>query len=326
MGSPEFSVASLDELLSSGFNIIAVITAPDKPSGRGQRIRTSPVKDYARENQIPVLQPEKLTNPDFINSLKALNADLFVVVAFRMLPEVVWSMPPLGTINLHASLLPHYRGAAPINWAVINGEKETGVSTFFIEKDMDTGKIILQENVPILETDNAGDVHDKLMETGSRVLAITVELIRVGDPPQKDQEWLADGVITLKPAPKIFKEDCRINWEQPVEKVYNFIRGLSPYPTAWTEMSNSSGKTQMIKIFETIPEPDTTPAKTTLGTTIPAATNPGTIVTDNKSYLKVRVQNGFIHLLSLQLAGKKRMDIADFLRGFPDLDGCKMII
>jgi methionyl-tRNA formyltransferase len=300
MGTPEFAVASLDALIQAGQDIVAVVTAPDKPAGRGRQLSQSAVKEYALQKQLPVLQPEKLKNPDFLQELKSFNADLQVVVAFRMLPEVVWQMPAKGTINLHASLLPQYRGAAPINWAVINGEKQTGVSTFFLKQEIDTGDLILTDRIFIDESDTAGDVHDKLMEVGAQLLVKTVKLIENGNYQEVSQKDLIENeeAVELKHAPKIFKEDCQINWIQPVEKVYDFIRGLSPYPTAFTHLND-----KVFKIFSAekqLSEP---------------GIYPGGFLTDHKTFLKFACSDGFINVKEVQLEGKKRMNVEEFLRG-----------
>lgn len=297
MGTPEFAVASLEALLDAGSEVVGVVTAPDKPAGRGQKLTESAVKQFAVEKGLKVLQPEKLKNPEFLAELKALNADLQVVVAFRMLPEVVWNMPPKGTINLHASLLPQYRGAAPINWAIINGEKESGVTTFFIKQEIDTGAILFVEKITIDENTTAGEYHDRLMNKGAGLLVKTVKAIESGRYTEQPQEQLIEGQ-ELKHAPKIFKEDCRIDWDQPVEKVYNLIRGLSPYPASYTDLN---GKT--FKIY-----------KATKETATPNA-EPGSYLTDNKTYLKFACVNGYISVADVQLEGKKRMGIEEFLRG-----------
>lgn len=297
MGTPEFAVASLDALIKANFTIVAVVTAPDKPAGRGQKINESAVKKYAVENLIPILQPLKLKDPEFIEHLKSFNADLQVVVAFRMLPEIVWNMPPKGTINLHGSLLPQYRGAAPINWAIINGEKVTGATTFFLKHEIDTGDILFSNQLPILETDNAGDVHDKLMMLGANLLVETVAAIETGNYKEISQAFVSEGV-ELKHAPKIFKENCEIRWGQPVEQVYNMIRGLSPYPTSFTVFQ---GKT--LKIFKAEFEKK------------PHDFLPGHFETDLKTFLKFACQDGFILLKDLQMEGKKRMLVEEFLRG-----------
>lgn len=300
MGTPEFAVASLDALVKAGMDVVAVVTAPDKPSGRGQQLSQSAVKQYAVLHQIKTLQPEKLKNETFLTELRDLKADLQVVVAFRMLPEVVWNMPPKGTVNLHASLLPQYRGAAPINWAVINGEHQTGVTTFFLKQEIDTGDIILVDKVSIAETDNAGDVHDKLMQTGANLLVKTVQIIEdngVKEVPQA--ELIADKEnVVLKHAPKIFKNDCLINWIQPTANIYNFIRGLSPYPAAFTHLNN-----KVLKIFK---------AEKQLAE---VAILPGGFLTDYKTFLKFACTDGFILVKEVQLEGKKRMTVEEFLRG-----------
>ncbi len=304
MGTPDFAVESLKQLVENSYNIAGVVTMPDKPAGRGHKIQFSPVKEYALSKGLTVLQPEKLKAESFLNELKALNADLQIVIAFRMLPEVVWNMPRLGTFNLHASLLPQYRGAAPINWAIINGEKETGITTFFITHEIDTGKIIQQEKIAISETDNAEIVHDKLMFKGAELVLQTVDAILRDDIHPKQQEELFRSECELKPAPKIFKETCRINFTGTTESVYNFIRGLSPYPAAWTELLCPDGNVFTVKIFET--------------EKMKTAHNhaPGTVLTDEKKVLDVAVSNGYIRLKSIQLPGKKRLSIEDFLRGF----------
>lgn len=307
MGTPEFAVASLDILVKNNYNIVAVITVPDKPAGRGQQVQQSAVKKYALENRLNILQPEKLKAEEFLNQLRELKADLQIVVAFRMLPEVVWNMPPMGTFNLHGSLLPQYRGAAPINWAVINGEKETGVSTFFLQHEIDTGKIIFREKINIHENATAGEIHDKLMVVGAELVLKTVKAIEENNYPQIDQaEFIAKGEKE-KHAPKIFKEDCKINWNQTVEEIHNHIRGLSPYPAAFTELISGDGKVYSIKIFKSEKE-------------IASHNLPNlSISTDNKTYIKVAVKNGYINIIDLQLAGKKRLSVGEFLRGF-DMD------
>ncbi|HEY4787118.1 MAG TPA: methionyl-tRNA formyltransferase [Bacteroidales bacterium] len=314
MGTPEFAVASLKALIDSGFNIVAVVTAPDKRAGRGQKLQESDVKQFAKGLNLPVLQPEKLKNSEFIEQLKAFRADLQVVVAFRMLPEVIWSMPRFGTINLHASLLPQYRGAAPINWAIINGDKKTGVTTFFIEREIDTGKIIYSEEVEILPDDNAGILHDKLMITGAGLLVKTVTAIRSEDYPQVDQYAAIQVGTELRGAPKIFKETCKINWDDHIEILYNLIRGLSPYPAAWTFLQNQQTKeTISAKIFETEPE------------IVNHALKPGDVKSDEKTHLKVAVQGGFLKIKSIQLEGKKRLGIEEFLRGFKNICSYKFV-
>jgi len=311
MGTPEFAEFTLRRLVEDGYNIIGVVTMPDKPIGRhGSVLQSSPVKKYAVEQGIPVLQPEKLKDPLFVEQLKALRADLQIVVAFRMLPEIVWSMPRLGTFNLHGSLLPQYRGAAPINWAIINGDKETGVTTFFLKHEIDTGDIIHQERIPILPSDNAGTMHDKLMELGADLTVRTLEDIIANNIKPIPQSQIP--ASELRPAPKIFKETCRIDWNQPTEKVYDFIRGLSPYPAAWTILRSADGTVQDFKIFTAAPVPN--------APVCPA----GTITTDGKKTLIVSTSDGALELSEVQLAGKKRMPISAFLCG-TDLTGCTFI-
>ncbi len=310
MGTPDFAVESLRALVEGGYNVVGVVTMPDKPMGRhGSVLQPSPVKKYALEKGLTVLQPEKLKDETFLDELRALKADLQIVVAFRMLPEVVWNMPPMGTFNLHASLLPQYRGAAPINWAVINGETETGITTFFLKHEIDTGKIIQQVRVPIHETDNVEDVHDRLMLLGGQLVTETVDNILAGTIQLIDQSELVGADVELKPAPKIFHETCQINWNQPMKKVYDFIRGLSPYPAAWSEFEDAKGKKQSVKIFST----SMVERVFTASELMP---KPGEMLTDGKTYLHVMCQNGLLSINELQMAGKKRMPIADFLRGF----------
>ncbi len=292
MGTPEFAVAPLEVLISNDYNIVAVITAPDKPKGRGQQLSTSPVKDMALTHNIPVLQPTNLKNPAFVEELKSYNANLQIVVAFRMLPVVVWDMPEIGTFNLHGSLLPQYRGAAPINWAIINGEKETGVTTFFLKHQIDTGNVIFQEKEPISNEDNVGSVYERLMHKGAQLVLKTVKAIEAGDYPQLPQ----DESVFINHAPKIFKETCEINWQQSAEVVYNFIRGLSPYPAAWTMLNDKS-----CKVFK--------------ASIIDKKLKTGEIATDNKTYLHIGTSDQAISIEDLQIQGKKRMDIGSFLRG-----------
>ncbi|MBQ7460652.1 MAG: methionyl-tRNA formyltransferase [Bacteroidaceae bacterium] len=295
MGTPDFAVQSLRRLVEEGFNVVGVVTMPDKPIGRHHDIlQSSPVKKFAQEKGIPVLQPEKLRDEAFLAELKALKPDLQIVVAFRMLPQVVWALPPLGTFNLHAALLPQYRGAAPINWAIINGDTETGVTTFFLDEQIDTGRIILQERTPIKPDDNAEDVHDKLMVQGAELVIKTVRLIESGEAKATDQsQFMTDE--PLRPAPKIFKETCQIRWqEHTLESAYNFIRGLSPYPAAWTPVIANGKETEM-KVFKASKDPSKSSLK---GET-----------------LRVELPGGFLYLDEVQLAGKKRMPIADLLNG-----------
>ncbi|SEL14719.1 methionyl-tRNA formyltransferase [Parapedobacter koreensis] len=298
MGTPEFAVASLEALLGAGEDIVAVVTAPDKPAGRGQQLQQSVVKQYAVARGIPVLQPVKLRDADFLAELSAFKADLQVVVAFRMLPEAVWAMPPLGTINLHASLLPQYRGAAPINHAIINGEVESGVSTFRLQHEIDTGHLLFQEKVSIAPEDTAGDLHDKLMVIGANLLVKTVKAIASGKVHPISQDTIPVNA-ELRHAPKIFKEDGAIDWSRPVDDVYNLIRGLSPYPTAYTSLDG-----KVLKIFKAMKE------------NIPTTHTPGTYLTDGVSFLKFACPDGYIAIQELQIAGKKRMDIVAFLRGY----------
>lgn len=295
MGTPEFAVAPLEALIENGWNIIAVITAQDKLQGRGRKPKSSPVKDCAVKHAIPVLQPPNLKSPDFIETLKSYEADLQVVVAFRMLPEVVWSMPPMGTFNLHASLLPDYRGAAPINWAIINGETKTGVTTFFLKHEIDTGSILFQEEVPILPEENLGDLYEKLMQTGSTLVVKTLEAIAKDEIQPKVQ----DEGKALNHAPKIFKETGEINWNQPAVAIHNLIRGLSPYPAAWCKINDKTCKVFKSEIIAT----DGTNKE------------PGSFKTDNKTYVHFQTGEGVLSILNLQMEGKKRMDVGDFLRG-----------
>ncbi|NHA04630.1 methionyl-tRNA formyltransferase [Mucilaginibacter sp. HC2] len=297
MGTPEFAVASLDALIKAGSDIVGVVTVPDKPAGRGQKVSESAVKQYAVANGLKVLQPEKLKNPEFLAELKALNADLQVVVAFRMLPEVVWAMPPKGTINLHASLLPQYRGAAPINWVLINGEKESGATTFFLKHEIDTGDVLFTEKVTLTGHETAGILHDWLMNKGAGLLVKTVKAVESGRYHEHPQTALLTGE-ELKHAPKIFKEDCLIDWTQPAQSIYNKIRGLSPIPTTYTDLNG-----KVLKIYGSELQTDE------------PAIQPGGFLTDNKTYLKFAAKDGFISVTDIQLEGKKRMGIEDFLRG-----------
>ena len=305
MGTPEFAVASLDALVKAGCNIVGVITAPDKPAGRGMKLNQSSVKKYAVEHGLRTLQPEKLKNPEFLTELKSLNADLQIVVAFRMLPEVVWNMPPMGTVNLHGSLLPQYRGAAPINWAIINGEKETGVTTFKLKHEIDTGDILLQQPFPIGEDETAGEVHDKMKEIGAEVLVETVKGLSDGTLKETPQDSHPDSYrettdnSQLRHAPKITTETCRINWSDSVEKVHNLIRGLSPYPTAFTVINEKIFKVYRSKMEVVFPD-----------------NTEGDYKTDGKTFLKFTCANGYLHLLEVQMEGKKKMSVEEFLRGY----------
>ena len=300
MGTPAFAVASLDALVQAGFTICAVVTAPDKPAGRGLQLQQSAVKKYAVENNLPVLQPTKLKDPEFVEALKKLDAHLFVVVAFRMLPEVVWDMPPMGTINVHGSLLPSYRGAAPINWAVINGEKETGVTTFKLKAAIDTGNILLQDKLPISESDTAGTIHDKMMVLGANLLVTTLTKLITHTLVEKEQETIInEDPSLLKHAPKIFTETCTIDWHNSTDSIFNLIRGLSPFPGALTKLDD-----KIFKIFAAQKE------------ICNHAHLAGATVTDHKTYLKFACADGYIPVLDLQLEGKKRMQVQDFLRGY----------
>ena len=295
MGTPEFAVPSLQTIVENGFNVVAVITAPDKPKGRGQKLATSPVKDYAVSQDIPVLQPTNLKNPDFIEELKSYDANLQIVVAFRMLPEMVWNMPEIGTFNLHASLLPQYRGAAPINWAIINGEKKTGVTTFFLKHEIDTGNVIFQEEETIKEDDTVGDLYVRLMDRGAKLVLKTVEAIQRENYPQLPQNENQE----IKHAPKIFKDTCEIDWTKPSQEIYNFIRGLSPYPAAWTRLNGTHFKIFKAEKLEMVKAGD----------------QAGDFDTDNKSYLHIQTGSQALAITELQMQGKKRMKIEDLLRG-----------
>jgi methionyl-tRNA formyltransferase len=307
MGTPEFAVASLGSLLMNGFNVIGVVTAPDKPSGRGRKISKSAVKEFAEFSSLPIMQPENLKDPEFINSLKNLNPDIFIVVAFRMLPEVVWKMPAIGTINLHASLLPHYRGAAPINHAIIDGETISGVTTFFIDEKIDTGNILLRDEVPIFPFENAGDVHDRLMKQGARLLIKTLSDIAENKiSPLPQTQFIIPGE-SPRLAPKIHPNDCIIDWNNDPVKIHNFIRGLAPYPCARSFFKNESS-TFSFKLFESQPEIAKHMFK------------PGLIITDGKHFIRVACKGGFISIVSLQLEGKNRMNTVEFLRGFTITD------
>lgn len=312
MGTPDFAVEPLKMLVEGGYCVTGVVTMPDKPIGRHQNeVSSSPVKKYALSQGLKVMQPEKLKDPTFLEELKSLDADLQIVVAFRMLPEVVWNMPRLGTFNLHAALLPQYRGAAPINWAIINGDTETGITTFFLDSQIDTGNIIQRVPVPILDTDNAEDVHDKLMHLGSELVIETVNNLLTDNVHPIPQSQFETGE-ELRPAPKIFKETCRIDWSKGVKRSYDFIRGLSPYPAAWTELTTAKGKKSILKIFSSTKE-FCTPQE-----------SQGMVLTDGKNYLKVALTDGYLHINTLQVAGKKRMKTVDFLRGLHDVEGMRV--
>ena len=314
MGTPDFAVESLRQLVEGGYNVVGVITMPDKPMGRnGSVLQPSPVKQYAVEQGLRVLQPVNLKDEAFVEELRSLKADLQIVVAFRMLPEVVWNMPPMGTFNLHASLLPQYRGAAPINWAIINGDTETGITTFFLQHEIDTGEVIQQVRIPIADEDNVEVIHDKLMMLGGRLVTETVDAILAGEVKPVPQEELINlSQEELRPAPKIFKDTCRIDWTKGVKGVYDFVRGLSPYPAAWTELVGADGSSLVLKIFQTEKNFFSHGEKI------------GTVSTDGKTYLRVALADGYLNILSLQLAGKKRMPVADFLRGFKVTEGLRV--
>ena len=304
MGTPDFAVGSLRALVEGGYNVVAVVTMPDKPVGRHQsELSQSAVKQYAVAHNIPVLQPEKLKDPDFLKELRSYRADLQVIVAFRMLPEAVWDMPPHGTFNLHASLLPQYRGAAPINWAIINGDTETGVTTFLLDHEIDTGRIIHQARTPISEDDNVETIHDRLRDIGAGVVTQTVDDIIAGNIRPIDQDTLTADT-EIRHAPKIFKDTCRLAFDLPVKRAFDFVRGMSPYPATWTELVEENGKRTMLKIYATTREETS------------VAEAPGTVLTDGKTYFKIAFPDGYLALTQLQLAGKKRMTVSDFLRGY----------
>ncbi len=305
MGTPEFAVPSLRALVAEGYHVVAVVTSPDRPAGRGQQLRESDVKIAARELGLPILQPEKLRDEAFLEAMRSLNPDLGIVIAFRMLPEVVWSMPRLGTFNLHASLLPQYRGAAPINWAIINGEKETGVTTFLLNHEIDKGAIIGQLREPILPEDTIGTLYDRLMHKGTGLVLDTVERLAAGEVTPIEQQHLDES--TLKPAPKIFKEDCRVDWSKCGTQIVDFVRGLSPYPAAWGELSKADGAPLTTKLFRVSFRPEKHNEAV------------GTIVTDHREVLEVACADGWVAIDELQLAGKRRMPVRELLLGFRDI-------
>lgn len=308
MGTPDFAVESLKRLVEGGYNVVGVVTMPDKPAGRGQKIKYSAVKEYALSKGLYIMQPEKLKDESFLNELKSLNADLQIVVAFRMLPESVWNMPPMGTFNLHASLLPQYRGAAPINWAIMNGDKESGVTTFFLTHEIDTGNIIMQRTVTIGDNDCAGTLHDNLMYVGAEMVCETVDAIAEGNIEPKEQPMN----IELKAAPKIFKNDCKIDWSESAEKIRNKIRGLSPYPAAWGALDMENNEEPLaVKIFS--------------ADIVSGNGNAGSIKTDGKRFIEVACGEGALRITSLQLPGKKRLTVEELLRGFSFTDSCKFI-
>ena len=302
LGTPEFAVATLKKLVEGGYIIVAVVTAPDKPAGRGMHLQQSPVKKYALEKGLTVLQPEKLKRLEFLDSLRSLHADLQIVVAFRMLPEAVWNMPPMGTINLHASLLPQYRGAAPINWAIINGEKETGLTTFKLQQEIDTGNILLSERMSISENESAGELHDRMKVIGAELMLKTLAGLAEHSLHEQSQSSFSvtEHVSSLKKAPKIFTETCRINWERPVNEVHDLIRGLSPTPGAFTFLKN-----KMLKIF-----------KAATIRSLQSSILPGNFETDGQTFLRFACTNGYIEVIELQIEGKKKMNVQDFLKGY----------
>ena len=312
MGTPEFASTSLRRLVEEGYNVVAVVTTPDKPAGRGQKMHQSDVKLTALELGLPILQPERLRDEAFLKSLKELNPDLGVVIAFRMLPEVVWAMPKFGTFNLHASLLPEYRGAAPINWAIINGEKRTGVTTFLLNHEIDKGAIIEQESIDILPDDNIGTLYDKLMNIGSALVTRTVDKIAEGNYTTVEQMHIDES--TLKPAPKIFKEDCRIDWSKGAESIHNLVRGLSPYPAAWSPLFIDGQECGSMKIFTTHTE------QASIGVA------PGTVRTDGKSYVAVAAADGWVYIDEVQMAGKRRMAIKELLLGWRDVERVRFML
>ena len=313
MGTPDFAVESLKALVENGYKVVGVITAPDKPAGRGRQMTESAVKKYAVEKGLQILQPEKLKNPEFLAELESLKADLQIVVAFRMLPEVVWNRPPMGTFNLHASLLPQYRGAAPLNWAIINGEKETGVTTFLLDQEIDTGRIIYQERIAIGENDSVGDLHDRMMQVGANLVLKTVDALAEGRIEAVEQSALMNTPETIKHAPKIFKDNCRIDWTRDAESVRNLIRGLSPYPAAWTELVHQ-GTSEILtaKLYSANRDNNSMPGA------------PGTLQSDGKTFLKIACIDGWLAITDIQLSGKKRMKTDELLRGFHHIEEWKI--
>jgi len=313
MGTPDFAVESLKVLVENNYHIVGVITAPDKPAGRGRQLSESAVKKYAVEQGLNVLQPEKLKNPEFIAQLQSLKADLQIVVAFRMLPEMVWNMPPMGTFNLHASLLPQYRGAAPLNWAIMNGEKETGVTTFLLDQEIDTGRIIFQERIAIGEDDSVGDLHDRMMVIGANLVMKTVDALAEDRAEAIDQTAFLTSTENIRHAPKIFKEDCRIDWSRDTESVRNLIRGLSPYPAAWTELIHQDkGEVLTAKVYAAQKDNSSLPGK------------PGTIKSDGKSFFKIACVDGWLSITDIQLSGKKRLKTEELLRGFHEIENWRI--
>ncbi len=302
-GTPELAAFILEKMIKAGKQVVAAVTAPDKPAGRGRKLKQSPVKITAEQNNIPVWQPENLKSPGFIQALQGLQPDLQVVVAFRMLPEAIWAMPPLGSFNLHASLLPDYRGAAPINHVIINGEKKTGITTFLLDHKIDTGNILFKEAIPLDDFETAGSLHEKIKVRGARLVNKTIDALAAGRVKPLSQEEAKPKNAPLRKAPKIYKDDCHINWDQPVEQIVNLIHGLSPRPGAFTEVTNKNGQTLMMKIYQARPE------------YVKEAHQPGTILTDNKHFLKIAGNDGLVAVHELQMAGKKRMQVEELLRG-----------
>ncbi|MEO5571628.1 MAG: methionyl-tRNA formyltransferase [Bacteroidia bacterium] len=314
LGTPEFAVPSLEILLKNRYEIAGVVTAPDQPSGRGLQLTPSAIKKFAVENNLRIFQPEKLKDEDFLNEIRKLNPDLQIVVAFRMMPKELWQLPRLGTFNLHASLLPQYRGAAPINRAIMNGEKETGVTTFFLKHEVDTGNILFREKVSINENETAGELHDKLKLIGAELVLKTVKAIEENNYKEISQSELTRVDEQLKPAPKIFKEDCRINWDQNIETIHNYIRGLSPYPAAFTEIISSDHQKHFVKIFKSEQEASS------------AHTVPGKMETDGKTFLTIAGKNGFLKITELQLQGRKKLLVEELLRGFKITNDWKAVL
>lgn len=311
LGTPHFAVAPLKALLNNGANVVGVVTAPDKPAGRGQRIALSAVKQFALERGLPILQPKNLKDPDFLNSLRSLGAHMFIVVAFRMMPQELWDMPPMGTFNLHASLLPQYRGAAPINWAVMNGEKVTGNTTFLVSHQIDTGNILMQRKEPISPDDTAGDLHDRLMEMGAQLVVETAENLFKGNVSPMEQDALI--TVELKPAPKLFKDNTRIDWQRSANQLHNFIRGLSPYPSAWTELTDEKGNVLTAKILMAKPSK--------LKCTQPV----GAVNSDEKTHLTVCCGEGALDILHIQIAGKKALPVREFLMGYRNVQELRFV-
>ena len=313
MGTPKFAVEPLRAVLQSDYHVVSVVTAPDRPAGRGQKISQSAVKEFAVENNQKVLQPTNLKDSSFVNELEALNADVFIVVAFRMLPKTVWSIPRFGTFNLHASLLPNYRGAAPINWAIINGEKTTGLTTFLIDEKIDTGRILLRTELDILPNETAGQLHDRMMPVGAQLVVDTLKMIESATLTTIPQDSLVGDFQKLSAAPKLFKETTRINWEKPAKQIHDFIRGLSPYPAAWTELVSANGQRTPVKVFQSV-----------ISDHKPKQHSSGSIVTDGKTFIDIACLDGYVSINEVQLAGKRKLKTKDFLLGFKDITNYSM--